>query len=354
MADEEAKKDRSGWWIGALIVGVTVVPIGIPLFVELVWPHIHGATPADLAKLPLSGSPKKVGRAAPAAEVSQSNVRITMKAGVSEYERVDLDWPSDDLSAPNAMRLRPEHGAKQPDVVVALGRWLPLHDGRYEWGAVSFRVDEPDGDARFSVKHTVGSKPNPLFDRQVEAARQLLLNAAFGLPVNVTDAELADTLGTGYPITAVGKSNVFALPLEQGLAFVTAHYPAATGGGSSRFTIPLDHPLIRSVTLRWDNRPGGMVTGVDLQQTDGYGAVRDTFAACVAPRLGAPTVEVTDYAAGVKNQGFKVGGTTLTLNPTSISVRMKGAADASEWSTIFDAFDGCRESAEGGAKGRRR
>jgi hypothetical protein len=354
MTDDQAKNARSGWIGGAIIAGIFLAALGVPLFVEFAWPHLHGATPADLARLSLSGSPKAVGRAAPASEVSNGSVRIHMKAGVSEYERVDLDWPSEDTSAPNAMRLRPENGAKQPDVAVALGRWLPLHDGRYEWGAVSFRVDEPDGDARFGIRRTVDGKPNTLFDRQLEAARQVLLNAAFGLPVTVSDAELADTLGTGYAVAAVARSNVFALPLEQGLPFVTAHYPTATGRGSSVLTIPLDHPLIRSVTLRWDNKPGGMITTVELQTTDAYAGARDLFATCLQPRLGAPNVEVSDYAAGKKNQSFKVSGVTLKLDPKTISVRMQGAADAAVWSMVFDAFDGCRESAEGGSRSRRR
>ncbi len=215
------------------------------------------------------------------------------------------------------------------------------------------RVDEPDGDARFGIKRTVDGKPNPLFDRQLEAARQVLLNAAFGLPVSVSDAELADALGTGYAVAAVARSNVFALPIEQGLTFVPAHYPSATGAGSPLVAIPLDHPLIRAVKLRWENRPGGAINSVELQTTDAYEAARDTFATCLKPRLGAPNVEVSDYAAGKQNQIFTVGGVTLKLDRTSISVRMRGAADAAQWSMMFDAFDACRETPEGGTKSRR-
>ena len=152
----------------------------------------------------------------------------------------------------------------------------------------------------------------------------------------------------------MGRSNVFALPLEQGLTFVPAHYPSATGSGSPRVAIPLDHPLIRAVMLRWDNQRVGMIKSVDLQTTDAYAAARDTFATCIGPRLGAPTIEVSDYAAGKRNSIFTVGGVTLKLEQKSISVRMRGAADAAEWSTMFDAFDGCRELPEGGAKSQRR
>ncbi len=133
MTDDKAKE---GSWGGLLVGGIVLAAFGVPLFAEFAWPHLHGAVPADLARLSLSGSPKTVGRSAPAADVQETSLRIKMKVGASEYERVDLDWAADDLSAPNAMRLRPENGAKQPDVVVALGRWLPLHNGRYEWGAV--------------------------------------------------------------------------------------------------------------------------------------------------------------------------------------------------------------------------
>jgi hypothetical protein len=152
----------------------------------------------------------------------------------------------------------------------------------------------------------------------------------------------------------VARSNVFALPIEQGLTFVPAHYPSATGGGSPLVAIPLDHPLIRAVKLRWENRPGGTINSVELQTTDTYEAARDTFATCLKPRLGAPNVEVSDYAAGKQNQIFKVGEVTLKLDRTSISVRMRGAADAAVWSMMFDAFDACRETPEGGTKSHRR
>ena len=39
-----------------------------------------------------------------------------------------------------------------------------------------------------------------MFTRQVEAARQVLLNVAFDAPITVSDAELADTLGARVAI----------------------------------------------------------------------------------------------------------------------------------------------------------
>jgi hypothetical protein len=98
-----------------------------------------------------------------------------------------------------------------------------------------------------------------------------------------------------------------------------------------------------------------MITSVELQTTDAYAAARDTFATCLEPKLRPPIVEVSDYAAGLKNQTFKVGGVTLKLERTSISVGMRGAADPAEWSMMFDAFDGCREAGDAaGTKSRRR
>ncbi len=118
------------------------------------------------------------------------------------YHSVQFTWDDGtylSLSAPVGMELlaeRSDHDDPHGAVVIAAlsKRFHALHSGKWKWDTVSFDVHKRDGDIGFHVDGLQNSR----FDRQLEAARQVVLEAAFGIPPRVSDRDLAELLGTGY------------------------------------------------------------------------------------------------------------------------------------------------------------
>ena len=332
-----------------ITTGIVALFVGGPVFGALGWPYLHGATPAQILDEPLERSPKQLAKDLPASASDKTSARVNFKKGAAgEYERVDFDWASGTSDAPNAMRLRAEHGAKGDDAKAALTRRLhALDDGRFRWGPVRIRADD-DGDVRFSVDREIDGKPNPLFERQVEAAKEVVLNAAFDLPLRVSDKELADVLGTGYSPAALATFDV-ETPVEKADAAVRVLAPAAIASGSSSWKVPLDHPLVTKVSLSWRNQANGRLSGVYLTTSKQYAGRRAAFEQCVEKQLGPPAVDVTDYAGGRKDYKFRVGSFSLRLSESSVDVSNDGRIDATSFATLFRALDACRDGAETGA-----
>jgi hypothetical protein len=160
-----------------------------------------------------------------------------------------------------------------------------------EWGTVKFDLRDED------ISFHVVRKSNPIAARQVDAARQVLLEAAFGIPVRASKKELADVLGAGYPLADIGAIGP-ATSLDDARASILAKCPGALeedrGMGYASWTIPVDHPLLTSVRLHWSdksvsawldgNQALADCLGTELRAlevgTDAFARTLDTVAAC--------------------------------------------------------------------------
>jgi hypothetical protein len=352
----ETKKEGASTAAGiAIVSGLVALPLGIPLFFIFAWPHLHGATPQQLMDESLERTPKQLAHDLPASELRGTSVRVDFKKGAAgPYERADFSWSSKKSGAANEMRLRVEwhsHEHNGPEARAALARHFhALHDGRHRWGPVTIRVNNDEGDVSFSVDPGTGGKLNKLFDRQIEAAKEVVLNAAFNLPLRVSDHDLQDLLGSGYSPMQVATLDL-SVPVERSVAAVTAKFPAAISSGSSSIKIPLDHPIVGPLRISWRNQPGGRVDYLDLGTTDAYKASRQTFEACLEKKAGPPKVDVTDYAAGRKDYVFVFGGGTITFklgeSSTSVSVAQP-SLDQAAFTAFMQSIDACRETAEAG------
>ncbi len=351
MADhgEEKKKPGIGDWIGGLLgLGFGLTVIGISVW-EVGGRYVYGATPADLAAVSLDGTPKQLGRALAGSDVNKSGVRVKLRVGPSRpYDVASLDWDSSDLSAPTKMRLEVEHGEHDEEhaaqVATAFGRRFHAahHGDTWRWGPVELDVDKKRGDVSFAIDRKRNSKTNALFDRQLDAARQVIVEAAFGIPVHASDQDLAELLGTGYPTADVGKIDP-RTTIEHAGETVMARFPGSLHESSTSWEIALDHPLLASVTLDWSNQPSGMLSGVRFTEGDAYEASRDALQACLVTKLGPPKSDVTDYAAGTKNYAFAYGGAVLLLKPRHLELRKW---DETTWARTFEALASCKETAE--------
>ncbi|HEY1956123.1 MAG TPA: hypothetical protein VGH28_10925 [Polyangiaceae bacterium] len=344
--EKEKEKDASGL-IGGIVVGAVVLfAVGLPVFLEEVLPHIHGATPAQLMDEPLARSPKQLASDLPSTKRSSNMVTVSFKKGAAgDYEKAEYTWDASTSDAPNSLRLRVEYHEKAPDVSPKLTRHFhAFQDGKHSWGPVTIRARD-DGGVLFQVDRLVDGKTNPLFDRQIEAAKEVILNAAFDLPLRVSEQEIVDVLGAGYAPATLAKLDVMTT-VEQAAAALRAIMPATLGSGSS-FDVPLDHPLIPKVHLSWMNQPRGRLSSVDLSTGKRYAANRNALEACLEKKLGPPKIDVTDYARGQKDFLFLLGTLTLRLGSSSIHLSTNGLDDDS-FARLFQALDACRDSGESG------
>lgn len=356
---EKKKKEDFDWsnlWVIVPIAG-TLVPLGAVAFEEC-GHHVYGTTPAQVEALSLEGAPKKVAKGLSLTDVDDTRVKAKFKSSAGKpYESFELRWSSKTASAPSEMRLVPEHTKDEEDdehgteVLAALSRRLhALHGGEWRWGAVDISAGK-HGELSARIDATPHGKTNPLFDRQMDAARQLLLEAAFGIPVHASDADLAELIGTGYKLADVGKIDPRTL-VEDAPALIASRFPGSLHDSSSDWEIAVDHPLLRGVALRWLNRRAGRLNEVRLEASDAYPASRETLETCLANVLGAPKIETTDYAANKKDYVFAVGSLSLVLGRADMSLSTSNGFDGDALTKLTGAFEGCREKSENtGARG---
>jgi len=335
-----------------VIVGVFSA-IGSVVLWETCRQYVYGTTPAQLSAASLVGSSKQVAKELSLTEVHETSVRARFKVSSARpYDYAELHWSRKASTAPNSLRLHHEHSHEDdPAPAIALGRrFHALHDGQWTWGTFSISAQK-DGDVDTNVDPMLNSKTvNPLFERQMDAARQVALEAAFGIPPHATDAELAELLGTGYKTADVGKIDP-QTTIEAAPALIASRFPGSLHDSSTRWEIAVDHPLLKSVSLYWSNRRGGTVDNISFEVDAAYEASRETLQACLGNVLGAPKIETTDYAAGRKTYVFGVGSLVLTLERTNMTLSTSGL-DASSVGKIFDALAGCHEKTENtGARG---
>lgn len=354
MAEEKKTSTGRTLALGALPL---VVVAGIAA-VAVSWHHVHGATPQQLMDEPLSRTPKQLARDLPSTELRGTTVRVDFRHGTAgPYERADFEWSSRATDAPYEMHLRPERHESNASAAEALAglrrHFHALENGEHKWGSVSVGVEE-DGDVSFSIDRTLNRKPNPLFDRQIEAAKEVVLNAAFDLPLKVSAREVADVLGSGYALSEVAQLDL-SVPVESAAKTVTAKFPATLVSRSSEVEIPLDHPLMTKLQIAWNNQPSGSVRTLALYANEAYANSRQTLEACLEKKVGPPVVTVTDYAAGRKNYTFTFGAAALSLEleDTVFDVTIvSNPLDRAAFAAMLQALDGCRDVAERGTHTR--
>jgi hypothetical protein len=278
---DESKRDWSGlfgyvWLGGVVMLGLTAV------FLEVVLPHLYGATPSDILHQPLDRTPRALEHGLPAAKlIGKTSVMVRFRVGAARpYDRVEFSWEKANLDHPNAMRLLADaHENDESELTRSLTRRLhTFRDHDYHWGAVWFQATASQ--VSFKVERTVGANPNTMFDKQVEAARQVLLEAAFGIPVELSDRDITDRLGTGYPIHDVAKIDM-TQPVATAATALLGAFPAMVTQGAGMFEIPVDHPLFTSVQLSWGEQAGDGLGSLQLTKSQAYAPSATLFETCL-------------------------------------------------------------------------
>lgn len=361
------KKDSMGL-LGFVVIFVPILTPFIILGGEAIWPYVHGATPEVIAAEPLDRSPQQVSSDLPSTTGSGTYVSSRFRRGAAKsYESASFHWTDESKGLVlYSFDIKAKRNAVlEPGLVDRLS--ANLHggldkSGNWRWGPVSLRLDLKDGDLSVSVDERYQNQPNPSRARQIEIGRQIILNAAFGLPLKATRDELVDVFGLGYPCA---KLAVFdpATPLESANAALRRSFPGVIAQSPTSYVIAIDHPLFFSVDFSWANAANGALTSVSFNETLAYASGRSRLVSCLTNELGAPKETVTDYAKGKKDYEFTfgVGAATgantntnainlgelveLDLNETSVSFRtVRGRARFSQanWARLWNALGKCR------------
>ncbi len=237
--------------VGALVIGGAWL-IGVSSYV-------YGTTPAQVETLSLEGTPAQIANRLTRTDVASSSVRARFKSSAKPYMYFELSWSSESPDAPTTMELLrgglTGEEQRQGEVAALARRFHALHDGTWSWGRVTITAHD-NGELQAHVEPVWQKKPNPLFARQMDAVRQILLVVAFGIRVHASDAELAELLGTGYKTTDVGTIDP-QTTIDNVSALMTARFRGRSttrrGAGRSR---SITRSSKRS-TSRGRTRPAG-------------------------------------------------------------------------------------------------
>ena len=360
MSDDSRSKKKRDWTflIPVVSVGGPIVAVLGGAFYEEVLPHFHGATPQELASVQL-GSPKQVGHDLPMTSVEHGHeVEVKLRSGACHpYEKAEFDWAKKTLDAPESMHLHAEHEHESTNgatVTAALRRHIHGFRGTHTWGPVSVTVSGDYGDISFTVNHYLSSGArNPLFERQLEAARELVLNAALNVPMKVSDKELADVLGTGYPTAQLAQLDP-GTSVESAPTVLHQLFPGAVPYGSGAWNVArrssarlvdraqLDEPAWRAPVLV-QLHGHRLVPGESRRP---FVVPRETARPADGPRDGLRGRQ-EGLLVRDRLDGARLGRSGIDARSTSDTM------NAADFARLFRALDACRESNEstGGGHG---
>ncbi len=314
----------------------------------------YAATPEDLARVALDTTPKGLAGTLHAAKEQRTEVKVELRPGITSFENATFRWDEspDHVSRISLHAVREEdepHGKKEGtnaprNLAGKLDDVLPgvSKEGHREWGPVRFDASS-DGDLSFDVKSSLNDhQPNPLFARQVEAARQILVEVAFDVPHTVSKQELADTLGTGYPIKELASIDPRA-PQADSVRALTSKLAAAIED-SEGVLVPIEHVVVSAAHLRWS--PFRSHFELSFRPRRSFKDHRAAFITCLEGHTGTPAlhdgpIAVVRFAPGdpLVVQGIQINVTADTVETFTYDA----GASIPTYSALIAAMDACNK-----------
>lgn len=351
---EEKKKKKTSDILPLIAAGGIVLVFAIALVVHGMWPHYFGATVDDLEKVDLAQTPKAIAHDLPASTVRDKEVIVELRHTVIGYESAKFSWyeSADQVSSMRLVAPHEHHekGKKEGDDreqsrAGKLETYLPgVEHGTREWGLVRFEASE-SGDVSFRVKSILASSshaPNPNFDKQVDAARQVLMAVAFDVPPKLSHKELADLLGAGYPLADVAKLDP-TVDKRTGFRAIATQFPGAIQSSDDSMRIPVDHPMLRDMQFRWKTPWNGGVDrlAIEFHSLAAFADRRATFIACVETKTGGPGATRGSKSGFVFRADAGDAGIELDVTPTNFETTISHV-DAKSIATMIQTIDACR------------
>lgn len=326
-------------WGGSF--ALVAAAIGIPLLFES---SIWNTRPATLEHASPVGARKDVAKRL-GGKATDTAVTVALRS--DRYAQVSIRYPDATDPMPSSITLELRHGQK-PDAAARDVLSSRLNGGlderdNWSWGAVHLSTStsglhgrvETGGDAKVR-------------QRRVAAVWSLLVGAAFDPALEPLAGEMLDVMGAGYPVAWLAKVSP-QTPIDRAKASVLGTFPGAIveSPRQMRLTVPLDHPLLRSVELEWFVVVGGTLAGAVFQPKPALAPALASFARCLEPTLGKPREVVDNPIDGTRSYTFFPGNGWLEVNG-SLSLHAFGARNlpatigADAWQRIVDALDKCR------------
>jgi hypothetical protein len=291
----------------------------------------------------------------PAANERRTEVKVELRRGVTSFENATFSWNE----SPDHVSRIALHAAREEDpsshkkegsngprnLAGKLDDVLPgvTDAGKREWGPVRFDASS-DGDLRFEVKSSLGDhQPNPLFARQVEAARQILVEVAFDVPPTASKQELADTLGTGYPIKELASVDPSA-PRVDTVRALTSKLAAAVEDDEG-VRVPIEHAVVSSARLRWSPFRSRSHFELSFRPRRSFKDRRAAFIACLEGHTGTPALHDGPIAVvrfgsePLVRQGIQINVTEDTVETFTYDA----GASVPTYSALIAAMDACNK-----------
>ena len=338
---------------GGILVAVFVA---VPEVARIYREH-HAATPENLASVALDQTPQNLARALPASTEHRTTVDVDLRHGLA-FETATFSW----RDSPDRVSKISLHTAREEEEEESTGKKkkegtnesprsfasklddvLPgvSSSGTRQWGAVEFEAAS-DGDLSFSVKGSAAnSQPNPLFARQVEAARQVLLEVAFDVPRTISSQELADTLGSGYSIKELASIDP-AAPQADTVRALTSRLPAALEQNDG-VRVPIAHAVVSSAALRW---PFGSHFELSFRPRRSFKDRRAAFITCLETHAGTPALHDGSIAVVRLVPGDPLHVKGIQINVTEETVETftyDAGADVPSFRSLIAAMDACNK-----------
>jgi hypothetical protein len=278
-----------------IFVGVCLVCVAVGVVIVIA--KSRGARVDDLARARLDVTPDQLAVALPASRVEHHHeVETHLRHDVPEFEEVSFTFcgQTQHVCGMRLERVKErEDNGKKAGHDDGLDRRFAAQlanasENEMKRGNISFRLSPTD--LAFDVDRKKVDDARE--DTEVAVARDVLLSIAFGSPPKHTDREIADALGTGYPVADVARASVTRD--KQTMDALLTQFPGSTLKDKS-IRIPLVHPLVEDVEPRWTTNwdTTALYLHVGFHMTKAY-RDRRALAACIAKQPAADLLEVRD------------------------------------------------------------
>jgi hypothetical protein len=330
-----------------VVMGVSVVFLAAAIGLPLLWDSsIWNTTPATITRASPIGPRKVVAKRLKGNVPIPSEITVALKS--ERYAKLSIRYPDATSEVPNSISLELQHGVKADAEALSilskrLNGGLDEH-GLWAWGGAHITGNE------HGLFAELQEPTDPaLRSRRVLALWALLMGAAFDPSVQPTPEEMQLVLGGGYPITELAKVSP-TTPVNEAKHAVLTAFPGAIveDARQMRLRIPLDHPLVSSVELRWFIMAGGTLDDITFAGKPALAAARPSFAQCLSRTLGQPRETLEDPVEGTKGYTFFPGNGWLDVYAKALSLHAYGpnniptTIDSGAWQKIIAALDTCR------------
>ena len=306
---------------------------------------LGGATGEALARVSLEQTPANLAKQL-SGQASEASVYVPLASDRFEY--LSISWDAKHPSHPTSFNFGVRRGQRADERIRAalssrLGGGLDAN-GHWGWGGLNLSCNQQDGSISGFVALGQSDAPNAHWKRSLQALWKAVIGAAFNLPVAPTTDEKFEHLGAGHPFAQLATFDP-ATTVDRAAAATQQRFKGALASTfiSHDVKVAVDHPLLRDVTMSWNNEKGAQMSRVHMNPTSAFAAGREAFIGCLQGQLGAPKVNEYDYLKKLRDYQFTLPKAWLWVHEASVSMNSRDIhIAAADWGRAINAIARCR------------